>query len=78
MPKFKEGDQVRLEGHHLRTHQPSTKLAPKHHGPFRVVQVMSPVNYRLELPMQWSIHDVFHIDLLTPYCETSFHGPNFT
>jgi Chromo (CHRromatin Organisation MOdifier) domain len=28
--------------------------------------------------MQWSIHDIFHIDLLTPYCKTSFHGPNFT
>jgi hypothetical protein len=39
---------------------------------------MSSVNYRLELPTQWSIHDIFHIDLLTPYCKTSFHGPNFT
>jgi hypothetical protein len=43
-PKFKEGDQVWLEGHHLRTHQPSTKLAPKHHGPFQIIQVMSLVN----------------------------------
>ena len=24
-----------------------------------------------------SIHDVFHIDLLTPYNETTMHGPNF-
>jgi hypothetical protein len=39
---------------------------------------MSDVNYRLELPMQWSIHPVFHIDLLTPYRETIMHGPNFT
>jgi hypothetical protein len=39
---------------------------------------MSAVNYRLELPMQWSIHPVFHIDLLTPYKETIMHGPNFT
>jgi hypothetical protein len=39
---------------------------------------MSAVNYRLELPMQWSIHPVFHIDLLTPYKETTMHGPNFT
>src|ERR1700677_195027 len=28
---------------------------------FKVTQVMSPVNYRLELPTQWSIHPVFHI-----------------
>jgi hypothetical protein len=39
---------------------------------------MSAVNYRLELPTQWSIHPVFHIDLLTPYRETTMHGPNFT
>jgi hypothetical protein len=39
---------------------------------------MSAVNYCLELPTQWSIHPVFHIDLLTPYKETTMHGPNFT
>jgi hypothetical protein len=39
---------------------------------------MSTVNYCLELPTQWSIHPVFHIDLLTPYKETIMHGPNFT
>jgi hypothetical protein len=38
---------------------------------------MSPVNYRLELPMQWSIHNVFRTDLLTPYCETIMHGANY-
>ena len=38
---------------------------------------MSPVNYCLELPTQWSIHTVFHINLLTPYCETPTHGPNY-
>ena len=38
---------------------------------------MSPVNYRLELPTQWSIHPVFHIDLLTPYRETITHGTNY-
>jgi hypothetical protein len=38
---------------------------------------MSPVNYRLELPTQWSIHDVFHTDLLTPYHETPTHGANY-
>ncbi len=39
---------------------------------------MSPVNYQLELPMQWSIHDVFLIDLLTPYRETNLHGSNYS
>jgi hypothetical protein len=77
-PKYKEGDQVWLEGKNLRINQPTAKLVPRRHGPFKIIQVMSAVNYRLELPTQWSIHPVFHIDLLTPYRETIMHGPNFT
>ncbi len=77
-PKYHEGDLVWLEGRHLRTNQPTAKLAPRRHGPFPIVQVMSPVNYRLKLPTQWSIHDVFHIDLLTPYHETKLHGSNYS
>ncbi len=77
-PKYQNGDLVWLEGRHLRTNQPTAKLAPKRHGPFPIIQVMSPVNYRLKLPTQWSIHDVFHIDLLTPYRETELHGSNYS
>ena len=25
-----------------------------------------------------NIHDVFHVDLLTPFCETHAHGPAYT
>jgi hypothetical protein len=78
IPKYKEGDLVWLEGKNLRVNQPTAKLAPRRHSPFKVTQVMSTVNYRLELPTQWSIHPVFHINLLTPYRETTMHGPNFT
>jgi hypothetical protein len=75
---FKEGDQVWLEGRNLHLDQPSAKLAPKRHGPFIIKQVLSPITYQLTLPHQWKIHDVFHVDLLTPYIETDFHGPNYT
>src|ERR1700744_3133112 len=44
----------------------------------KVIQVMSPINYRLELPTQWSIHDVFHTDLLMPYTKTEIHRPNYS
>jgi hypothetical protein len=77
MPKYKEGDQVWLEGKNLCLNQPTAKLAPRRHGPFKVMKVLSPVSYQLALPMQWSIHPVFHIDLLTPYQETITHGPNY-
>jgi hypothetical protein len=78
MPKYKEGNLVWLEGKNLRINQPTTKLAPRRHRPFKVIQVMSTVNYHLELPTQCSIHPVFHTDLLTPYKETIMHRPNFT
>jgi hypothetical protein len=74
---FKEGDQVWLEGHNLHLDQPLAKLAPKHHGPFPIKQVLSPITYQLTLPHQWKIHNVFHVDLLTPYIEMDFHGPNY-
>jgi hypothetical protein len=75
---FKEGDHVWLEGRNLHLDQPSAKLAPKRHGPFVIKRVLSPITYQLILPHQWKIHDVFHVDLLTPYIETDFHGPNYT
>ena len=77
MPKFKVGDQVWLGGCNLHIVQPATKLVPKRYGPFKVAQVMSPIAYCLELPMQYSIHPVFHIDLLTPYWETPIHSVNY-
>jgi hypothetical protein len=75
---FKEGDYIWLEGHNLHLDVPSAKLAPKHHGPFPIKRVLSPITYQLTLPGTWRIHDVFHVDLLTPYIKTEFHGPNYT
>ena len=54
-----------------------SKLSPRQYGPFRVVTIISPVAYKLELPAQWKIHDVFHMSLLTLYKETQQHRPNF-
>ena len=68
---------VWLEGHNLKTDQPSVKLAAKRYGPFPVEQVLSPITYQLTLPGQWKIHPIFHVNLLTPYKETAFHGPNY-
>ena len=77
-PKYAVGDRVWLDGRNLKTDQPTSKLAPRRHGPFIIAQVMSPISYRLELPHQWRIHPVFHIDLLTPYRETKTHGENYS
>ncbi len=76
--QYKLGDQVWLEGTYLKTQYQTSKLAPKCYGPFQVIKVISPVAYRLQLPTTWKIHNVFHASLLSPYCETTAHGTNFT
>ena len=76
--RFQKGDLVWLEGRNLKVDQPTSKLAAKRYGPFSVVQVLLPITYQLTLPVQWKIHLVFHVDLLTPYKETAFHGANYT
>jgi Chromo (CHRromatin Organisation MOdifier) domain len=69
---------VWLEGKNLPLPYGTVKLAPQQHGPFKITKIVSPVTVRLELPVQWSIHPVFHTSLITPYAETPSHSPNFT
>jgi transposase InsO family protein len=68
---------VWLEGTHLRTTHPTTKLRAKRFGPFKVTEVLSAVTYRLDLPPAWRIHNAFHAAILHPYKETELHRPNF-
>jgi hypothetical protein len=75
---YKEGDQVRIEGTNLKTLDPTSKLGQRRYRPFKVLKRLSDAVYRVELPKQWKIHNVFHADLITPYKEMELHGPNFT
>ena len=80
-PRFKPfniGEQVWLEGTNLKLPANLTsKLSPRRYRPFKVVAVISPVAYQIELPPQWKIHNAFHTSLLTAYKETEQHRPNF-
>ena len=75
---WKSGDKVWLEGRNLKLCYPSKKLAPRREGPFEIVQVISPMAYKLQLPPTWKIHDVFYASLLLSYRETPEHRPNFS
>jgi hypothetical protein len=65
-PLLKEGDKVYLLTKNLRTRKPTKKLDKVKVGPFFISKRISPVNYRLELPKDAKIHNVFHISLLEP------------
>src|SRR5713101_4769044 len=71
-------DQVWLKGKNLWTSFSSYKLASCYHGPFKITSIIQGTSCKLELPPSWKIHPIFHILLLSPYCKTSAHGPNFT
>src|SRR6267142_5240552 len=70
--------QVWLDGKNLPLSYRTIKLAPRRYGPFKITKIVSPVAYRLELPIQWNIHPVFHASLLTPFVKMDSHGPNFS
>ena len=50
---------------------------PKQEGPFEIIEVLGPLNYHLELPSTWKLHNNFHVTLLMPYMENEVHGPNY-
>ena len=75
--QYKVDDEVWLEASNLKIRHQKTKLAPKWYGPFKIIREISPVAYQIKLPASWSIHNVFHASLLTPYHETTAHGPNY-
>ena len=67
---WKSGDKVWIEGRNLKLYYSSKKLASKREGPFEIIQVISPVAYKLRLPSTWKIYDIFHASLLLSYRET--------
>ena len=76
-PPFSKGDLVWLDGRHLNKGHKFPKIDALQEGPFKIQEVMGPVTYKLRLPPQWKIHDVFHGKTLTPCHETEVHGKNF-
>ena len=64
MGEFDVGDLVLLNTRHIKFRQTPHKLQRRYIGPFQILQKISTVAYKLELPESWRMHPVFHISLL--------------
>ena len=75
-PEYKVGDLVWLKRTNIATTRPSQKLDYQKLGPFKIIAVVGTgqLAYRLELPHQMRIHNVFHVSLLEPYKANTIEG----
>ena len=73
---FRKGEKVWLDSRNLKKlyHK---KMARKQEGPFKIVNVLGPLTYRLNLPETWKIHNVFHTSLLRRYRENDVYRANY-
>jgi hypothetical protein len=76
-PQLTIGQRVWLEGCNLHIRGPA-KLLPKRYGLFQITQKIGSMAYHLDLPLSIKVHDVFHVNLLTPYKETKEYGQAYT
>ena len=52
---------------HIKTTRPCDKLDYRRLGPFRILEKINDVTFRLDLPLQLRIHPIFHSSFLEPY-----------
>ncbi|GAA5820076.1 hypothetical protein JCM11491_002518, partial [Sporobolomyces phaffii] len=63
-PTFEPNDRVWLSARNIRTRRQLKKLDHKFLGPFKVLEPIGQLAYRLALPKEMKIHPVFHVSLL--------------
>ena len=73
--QYKPSDLVLLSTRYLRMKNYPAKLQRRFVGPFKVIEQISRVAYRLELPAEWRAHPVFHSSLLKLWQESHWSCP---
>jgi hypothetical protein len=71
---FEVGSHIWLDAQHLKIKSKSQKLNPKCLGPFKVLDRVGNLDYRIELPPTMDLHDIFHADQLTRATINEMYG----
>jgi hypothetical protein len=53
----------------LKQQKKDNKLEPKYYGPYKVLQMIVIMDYKLELPPSSRVHPVFHVSFLNKVIE---------
>jgi hypothetical protein len=72
---FNVGDLVWLQAKDIKIHQKSPKLSPRQLGPFKVIERIGDLDFKLDLPHYLKLHPVFHVNRLAPYRDNGLDKP---
>ncbi len=62
--EYKVDQKVWLRVKNITIERPSRKLDWQRYGPYRIIERIEKVTYRLDLPASLQIHNVFHVSLI--------------
>jgi hypothetical protein len=72
---FNIGNLVWLQAKDIKIHQKSPKLGLRQLGPFKVIEHIGNLDFKLELPHYLKLHPVFYVNCLALYWDNSLDKP---
>jgi hypothetical protein len=66
---------VWLTAKDIKIHQKTPKLGPRQLSPYKVLERIGDLDYRLELPSYLNLNPVFYVSRLSPWHDNGLHKP---
>ena len=66
VPNYVVNDEIWFDTRNMQTKRPSKKLSDKFETPFFITKIINLHIYKFELPRDWTIHQIFYMNLFRP------------